>query len=505
MSIRPLVTKLFARPFATETWRETGYLVLGTATGTIAFSVLIVSVTVGTVTALTILGLPVLLLCFHLVRATATLDRRRAALVLGRPIEARYRRPPGDGVGARLRTVVTDPQSWKDLAWLGVGGVLGFTNGILAAAIWALGITQLTTLVWWWIPGSHSDHDEPGIFNVDSWELAILASLSGLGICLVAPWVVKLLAFIGSWLARTLLGPGKRAQLEERVTELAESRAGALSLQSAELQRIERDLHDGAQARLVALAMDLGLAREKLEQSPAEAKTLIVAAHEEAKVALKELRELVRGVHPSILTDRGLDSALSALAARSPVPVSLSVELGGRLAPEVEAAAYFVVKRGVRQRREAQRRRDVPGRRRPYERPAPNRRQRRRRGGSRLGQRQRSRRARAARPRPRRHAQVRQPGRRPDRPASGDPVRVVIAEDLVLLREGIARLLTDRGAEVVAAVDNGPDLVEAVERLRPDVAVVDVRLPRGFRDEGLRAALEARSRVPWLPVLVLSQ
>lgn len=84
-------------------------------------------------------------------------------------------------------------------------------------------------------------------------------------------------------------------------------------------------------------------------------------------------------------------------------------------------------------------------------------------------------------------------------------MRVVIAEDLVLLREGISRLLTDRGAEVVAAVDNGPDLVEAVERLRPDVAVVDVRLPPGFRDEGLRAALEARSRVPGLPVLVLSQ
>jgi signal transduction histidine kinase len=123
----------------------------------------------------------------------------------------------------------------------------------------------------------------------------------------------------------------------------AETRAGAVDAQAAELHRIERDLHDGAQARLVALALDLGLAREKLETDPDSARVLVESAHEEAKTAIKELRELVRGIHPSILSDRGLDAALTALAARCPVPVALSVRLHGRLPAAVEAAAYFVV------------------------------------------------------------------------------------------------------------------------------------------------------------------
>ena len=125
--------------------------------------------------------------------------------------------------------------------------------------------------------------------------------------------------------------------------ELERTRAGAVVAQQDELERIERDLHDGAQARLVSLAMDLGLAREKLEADPAAAAALVESAHDEAKTALAELRELVRGVHPAVLTDRGLDAALSALAAGSAVPVSLDVHPGGRLQRELEAAAYFVV------------------------------------------------------------------------------------------------------------------------------------------------------------------
>jgi signal transduction histidine kinase len=331
-----------ARPFATATWRDTGYLVLGAATGAIAFSILLVTVIGGGLLALTIIGLPVLLLCFWLARATAGLDRRRAVLVFGEPIAGHYRRPADNAITTRLWTVVKDPQSWKDILWLAIVSVLGFGFGVAAGAIWALGISQLTSITWWWV-ADHDTGDGPTLFQVDSWGKAALAALVGLAICLVAPWIVRVLAFAESWIARTLLGPGKSAQLEERVTELRETRAGALSGQSAELQRIERDLHDGAQARLVALAMDLGLAREKLDEDPDGARVLLDSAHQEAKIALKELRELVRGVHPSILTDRGLDPALSALAARSPVPVSLSIELRARLDPTVEAAAYFVV------------------------------------------------------------------------------------------------------------------------------------------------------------------
>ena len=139
-------------------------------------------------------------------------------------------------------------------------------------------------------------------------------------------------------LGRALLAPSER----RRVVELERTRAGAVDSQAAELQRIERDLHDGAQARLVALAMDLGMAQEKLESDPAGARALVAEAHSEAKRALVELRDLSRGIYPAILTDRGIGPALSSIAAGNPVEVKLDVELDGRLPAAIEAAAYFV-------------------------------------------------------------------------------------------------------------------------------------------------------------------
>jgi signal transduction histidine kinase len=182
---------------------------------------------------------------------------------------------------------------------------------------------------------------------VDTWGRVGLV----VGACLVAAvpvyFLVKGLAQGQARLARWVLSPSRKAELEERVDELARTRAAAADAQTGDLRRIERDLHDGAQARLVALSIDLGLAREKLDTEPEAARALVDAAHEDAKSALAELRELVRGVHPAVLTDRGLDGALAALAARSPVPVTLEVEPGQRPAPAVEAAAYFVVAEGL--------------------------------------------------------------------------------------------------------------------------------------------------------------
>jgi signal transduction histidine kinase len=114
-----------------------------------------------------------------------------------------------------------------------------------------------------------------------------------------------------------------------------------------ERRRIERDLHDGAQQRLVALAMDLGMARERMESDPASARQLVGEAHEEAKRALAEIRDLVRGIHPAVLTDRGLDAAVSALAGRSPIPVTVTADLPGRLPEAIESTAYFVVAEGL--------------------------------------------------------------------------------------------------------------------------------------------------------------
>jgi signal transduction histidine kinase len=154
------------------------------------------------------------------------------------------------------------------------------------------------------------------------------------------PRTAGLIAQMDVWAADALLGPNR---LQRRLVDLAESRAGVVDAADAERRRIERDLHDGAQQRLVSLAMNLGLARAGLPDLPDEAKQVIADAHKEAKEALAELRTLVRGLHPAILDDRGLDAALSGIAARAPVPVRLQVDVPDRASPTVEAVAYFMV------------------------------------------------------------------------------------------------------------------------------------------------------------------
>jgi signal transduction histidine kinase len=139
------------------------------------------------------------------------------------------------------------------------------------------------------------------------------------------------------------LGPSRRARLTERVEELTESRSRVLAVALAERRRIERDLHDGAQQRLVSLAMDLGIARQKITTDPEAARALVEEAHGEAKRALGDIRDLVRGIHPAVLSDRGLDAAISALTDRCPLPVEVDVDLNDRPPEAVEATAYFVV------------------------------------------------------------------------------------------------------------------------------------------------------------------
>ena len=285
---------------------------------------------------------------------------------------------------------------------------------------------------------------------------------------------------------------------------LTETRAGVVDAATAELQRIERDLHDGAQARLVALAMDLGMAEERFDRDPDSARELLGTARREAKRALSELRDLARGMRPSLLEERGLGPAIAALAGRSPVPATATVDVARRPPAPVETAAWFVVSEALANAAKhsdagrvtiwlTQRNGSLQVR------------GRRRRPRRRRSRRRRPQGPRAARGGPRRHARGEQPSRRPDGRASIAAVRVVIAEDLALLRDGLERLLRDSGFDVVAAVSDGPALLDAVEHSDPDVAIVDVRLPPAFRDEGVRAALELRQRRPGFPVLILSQ
>ncbi len=331
------------RPLRAATWRELVYLLLGFAMSIATFVVLVTLLSLGVSLLVTFVGLPILLATAYVNRWFADVERRRAAFLLREPVGRHYRDVPRPGFWQRVRVVASDPQTWKDYGWLIALTVVGFATGLAAIVFWSVALGMLSVPLWWWIPPHGTvlgiDDGDRTLWSVDSWWWALLVGALGIVATVLTAWICAGLAQGQARLARVLLSPG----LHERVEELERTRAGAVVAQQDELERIERDLHDGAQARLVALAMDLGLAREKLDADPAAAAALVESAHDEAKIALAELRELVRGVHPVVLTDRGLDAAISALAARSPVPVALDVDPGGRLPRELEAAAYFVV------------------------------------------------------------------------------------------------------------------------------------------------------------------
>ena len=170
----------------------------------------------------------------------------------------------------------------------------------------------------------------------------VVATVIGIA-ALLAPLAARLFAYLDVLIALPLLGPTRTEKLDDRVLSLSRSRAGVLQATDAERRRIERDLHDGAQQRLTSLAMNLGIAKATLVDLPEPAARAIADAHDDAKQALAELRTLVRGLHPAVLEDRGLDAALSGVIARLPIPASLDVDLPSRQSEAVEAIAYFVV------------------------------------------------------------------------------------------------------------------------------------------------------------------
>jgi len=194
--------------------------------------------------------------------------------------------------------------------------------------------------------GLHSDPSVTHLPRLLGLQVDIWLTLAGVAGLLVAPWLVAGVQTLDIRTARALLGPSRAEELEHRVEQLAETRAGAVDAADAERRRLERDLHDGTQQRLVSLAINLGMARVQATTTD-EARRAIADAHEEDKSALAELRDLIRGLHPAVLEDRGLDAALSGVAARMPIPVRLTVDLHRRPAPVIEAVAYFVVSEGL--------------------------------------------------------------------------------------------------------------------------------------------------------------
>jgi signal transduction histidine kinase len=320
---------------------DTLYLALGLPLGILTFTVVVTGWSLALGLAITLVGLPIALLTVGVSRGLAKVERRRAALVLGAPIRAGYRDwRSAESFLKRLGIVLSDVRTWKDLLWhllLLPIGIAGFT---IAVTTWGTTLGLLAMPAWYWSitdPGV-----DLGLFTIDTWPEAVAAS--GLGV-LSLPLTIALVrgsAAGTAALAKLVLGT-ERAELEQRVETLTATRAGAVDAAALELQRIERDLHDGAQARMVAVAMDLGMAEQQAREDPQASEELMRRARENARLALVELRELARGMRPGLLAERGLDEAVRSLVARSPLPATADVSLEGRLPAAVETAAYYVV------------------------------------------------------------------------------------------------------------------------------------------------------------------
>jgi signal transduction histidine kinase len=325
------------RPLALQLGCDFVYTTGGVLLGTVWISVFWTLLSLGVGLAIVMLGIPILALTLLLWRWVANRERERAALVFGAPLAVAHR-PLPDGYWKRWGTRLSDPATWKDLLYVGlVGPIVWFVAGTIVIAAFAAAVGAIALPIF-------SSTAPSGSWLGDLQPAELLgfcaAGVAGLGIALA---ITRGLSLASGLVARALLEPGDREALQARVAEVEASRAGAVDSADARLRRIERDLHDGAQHRLAYVAMELGRAREKLDTDPEGADRLLAEAHEESKKAMVELRDLARGIHPSVLTDRGLDAAVSALAERCPVPVDIELRLNQRPPPAVETAAYYVI------------------------------------------------------------------------------------------------------------------------------------------------------------------
>jgi signal transduction histidine kinase len=265
------------------------------------------------------------------VRRWTDLHRRLAGSVLGVPIPAR-RQPRRGGP----RQVVADDGTWRDLGWLVVQVPVGLVLGAVGLFLAATPVLTVFYMLSWWLrPGDDIRHLVAAA-PIGDWGI-------GLGVSLVGYLLAAPLARLHASFTRAMLGRSPVEQLADRVDELTETRAGAVDAHGAELRRIERDLHDGTQARLVAIAMRAGIARQALADDPATAAELLRDVQDDAEAAMGELRTLIRTIYPPILTDRGLAGAMHALAAQSAVPTGVRLDDLGEVPAAVQAAAYFVV------------------------------------------------------------------------------------------------------------------------------------------------------------------
>lgn len=314
------------------------HLLTSVVVGPFAFAWALATTLVSGLLSFTYLAPPVFLGATWVTRRVAALERLRAGWVLGRRIEAPYGPAPGTHLWRRGRALVREPATWRDLAWFVLALPFGLAGAfVLVAVVVDLGLVLAPGWLWA-VPNPYLPPAVDWMFNTVGGRFVL--TVAGLALVPVVWWIATTAARAQARVAAALLEPGPRQRLARRAAQLADTRRRVVDAQAAELRRIERDLHDGAQARIVAAGMTLALAQRRLGTDPAGVE--VRTARRQLDEALAELRRLVRGIHPPILTDRGLVAALAALAGDAPLPVAIEAGELGELSPAVESAAYFV-------------------------------------------------------------------------------------------------------------------------------------------------------------------
>jgi signal transduction histidine kinase len=350
--IRRVAGLILQAPLTRRTRRELLYCGIGGLAGLVGFWVTLVLLLLGLTISVsvlgTVVGLLLLTVALRVSRRLGSLHRRLSNRLLGQHVEAPPRFQPGTGILGRLDRRLRDRAAWRgvwySLAKLPVAFVQAYT-----VAMTVTGLIDLCCPLYWAVfrnrpGGSASPITVPqplpfgGNLTISAWPGTFLAALIGAASLVAAAWLARGINAGDRALIRGLLGPSTMA---ERVSELERTRTLAVEDAAAALRQVERDLHDGAQMRLAALAMNLGMAREKLDDADdATARELIDAAHRNAVDALADLRDLARGIHPPVL-DSGLASALASLATSSAIPASVTADIAERPAPAIETIAYF--------------------------------------------------------------------------------------------------------------------------------------------------------------------
>ncbi|MFD1246438.1 sensor histidine kinase [Nocardioides ginsengisoli] len=327
---------------------DTAYAISALVLAVPAFSIAIAGLAAGLGTAVVAgLGLVVLVGTVYVARGFAHVERLRLSGMLGvaAPRPSYLRAQPGRGRVHALLTPLRDTQSWLDVLWSVVGFVTGIFAFVLTVSWWALVLGGLT--YWFWqqyLPFDDADNltlaEILGLGHGRRPESLLYLAIGALA-TLALPFVVRFAAAVHAGTARVLLC--SRAELQARMGVIEESRASAHRAEAQSLRRLERDIHDGPQQRLIRLGMDLGRARHQLANDPATAAETLDSAVAQTREAVEELRALSRGIAPPLLVDRGLAAAVEEMASGQAFPVTVAVDVPRELPVAAETTAYFVV------------------------------------------------------------------------------------------------------------------------------------------------------------------